>query len=78
MPSHTHAASVSDPGHTHSYQQVGAGGSGQTTGGASSYNSSANTGSATTGIGVTNSSTGGGGAHNNMQPTTFMNAMIKL
>jgi microcystin-dependent protein len=28
--------------------------------------------------GITTQSVGGGGAHNNMQPTTFLNVMIKL
>lgn len=61
MPSHTHTASVTDPGHHHAGVLVNAGGtlgsSGtlQVTGG--------NTANATTGITVSNSATGGGAAH---------------
>jgi microcystin-dependent protein len=73
---HTHTATVTDPGHTHSYQQVAAGGSGQTSGGASSYNTSANTGSATTGITVSNANTGAGNSQN-VQPTIILNYIIK-
>ena len=70
MPSHNH--SITDPGHTHSYvnntndQQVSAL-PGETA--ADQEDLSATTGSSTTGITVNN--TGGGGAHNNMQPTIF-------
>jgi hypothetical protein len=62
MPSHTHG--VTDPGHVHTIDvipgdQDGSGSSGSIFG-------SKNSGSATTGISINN--TGGGGAHNNLQP----------
>ncbi len=74
MPSHTH--SVTDPGHTHSYNgatgavaadgviTVARVGSGQTTG------------SSTTGISL--GSTGIGSAHNNVQPTVITNKIIRV
>lgn len=79
MPAHTHTASVTDPGHTHTYDRNG--GFPASSGGISTdgnTQSATNTGSATTGISVSNANTGGGGAHNNMQPTAFLNAMVKL
>ena len=80
MPSHSHT--INDPGHTHTYQQP-------TTTGADtpgSVDSSPNeidintfptvsTGSSTTGITVNN--TGGGNAHNIMDPYLIMNFIIK-
>jgi microcystin-dependent protein len=77
MPSHNHG--VTDPGHSHSQtiQQAAS-----TTPGGFQYYGSSNsattgftTGVATTGISIQNQ--GGGGAHNNMQPSTFMNAIVK-
>ena len=72
IPAHTHTASVTDPGHTHAatatFLYVGASpnlfGSGSNIMGQTTNIMS----SATTGISVSNSSTGGGGAHNNVQP----------
>jgi microcystin-dependent protein len=46
--------------------------------GATTINSGANTASATTGITVATTSDAEGGAHNNMQPTSFVNFMVKL
>lgn len=81
MFAHTHAATVTDPGHIHTITaltsttlQNGAfitpfNGTADTT---------ANTSSATTGITVSNASQGGGSAFNVMQPTSFVNIMIKL
>lgn len=71
MPSHSHT--INDPGHSHNYvnntndQQVSAL-PGETA--ADQADLSATTGTSTTGITVNN--TGGGGAHNNMQPTIFI------
>lgn len=67
MPSHTHA--VTDPGHIHRQRRLaGAGSTGHVQGGASdsTQTSATDTESATTGITIGN--TGGGGAHNNLQP----------
>lgn len=79
MPSHTHTASVTDPGHSHSYYMPDGY---DWKGGAVNYAAkptiAATTGDSTTGISVSNSSTGGGGAHNNVQPTWIANVIIKL
>lgn len=72
IPSHTH--SINDPGHTHSYvNQIGDQNTdnafaSETAADQADYNQT--TGSSTTGITI--QSTGGGGAHNNMQPTLFI------
>lgn len=85
IPPHTHAAAVSDPGHGHGLNEGGQVRARRATG--TNVSGGGNVDVTTvdisvqgafTGIGVTNSSTGGGQAHNNMQPTTFLNAMIKL
>jgi microcystin-dependent protein len=72
MPSHTHG--VNDPGHTHTYINNT---NDQNTDNAFGTETAADdadlnktTGSSTTGITIQNA--GGGGAHNNMQPTTFI------
>ena len=72
IPSHNHG--VTDPGHSHSYinntndQNVNT----LTTQDSAADNADlgATTGSSTTGITINNA--GGGGAHNNMQPTLFI------
>jgi hypothetical protein len=69
--SHTHTASVSDPGHTHAVNirgQTGLDGTGNdfTNDGGSFI--SFNTASSTTGITVTNASTGSSGTNANLQP----------
>jgi microcystin-dependent protein len=72
MPSHSHG--ITDPGHTHGYvnnvndQSTDNAFSTETA--ADQVDINATTGSSTTGITINN--TGGGGAHNNMQPTIFM------
>lgn len=74
MPSHSHG--VSDPGHAHSVS-VTTGNDGGTPGLAQVDSSGSFPVSASgTGIGIANN--GGGGAHNNMQPSMFLNFMIKL
>lgn len=73
--SHTHTATVSDPGHLHTYnrpsgtQTLGAG-----TNSAVFTSVSANTGSAVTGISVSNSTEGSSGTNANYQPyiTVYM------
>jgi len=69
LPSHTHIATVTDSGHFHDYDRV-AGSAGAAGGGASAINSypTANTSTATTGISVTNSSTGSGTAATTISP----------
>lgn len=72
IPSHTHG--VTDPGHTHSYvnnvgdQNTDNAFATETAADQVDYNQT--TGSSATGITIQN--TGGGQAHNNMQPTTFI------
>ena len=79
IPSHTHTASVTDPGHTH--DQIVAADTNPNTirpdaANSSSAQVSVATASATTGITVSNSSTGGGLAHSNVQPTIVTNYII--
>jgi microcystin-dependent protein len=78
MPVHNH--SITDPGHTHSYQnqsndhQVAV--SLTTTDTADNVNVNQTTGSSTTGITINN--TGGGLAHNNLQPYIVLNYIISF
>lgn len=74
LPTHTHT--VNDPGHLHTGVVQTSGG--QNVGSASppAVDVIGSSASATTGITVTGG--GSGDAHNNMQPTTFLNVMIKL
>lgn len=85
MPVHTHGAAVSDPGHAHGLNEgnsvrakrntgsfVSGGGNVDVT------ETNISVQAAATGITVGIANAGGGAAHNNMQPTTFLNAMIKL
>lgn len=78
IPVHNH--NVTDPGHTHNLDNgknvvSDVGSSGQNGG---TLVNLADTGiaSATTGISIQNA--GGGGSHNNMQPSSFFNLMVKL
>ena len=73
--SHTHTATVTDPGHNHTesaYNQPGIGNAGG--GGARVSLVSSNTGTATTGITVSNASVGSSGTNANYQPyiTVYM------
>jgi microcystin-dependent protein len=72
IPAHNHG--VTDPGHAHSYSQFSAGSG--TVGGGGSFggNVGANTGTNTTGISIQNA--GGGGAHNNVQPSQVTGIMV--
>jgi len=76
IPSHSHG--VTDPGHTHTYVNNS---NNQNTDNAFASETAADdndlsqtTGSSTTGISINN--TGGGGAHNNMQPTIFASSIF--
>jgi microcystin-dependent protein len=84
-PGHNH--SVNDPGHTHQYNQPADNLTLTGTAGVTLKTVSAlgNTTSSTTGIsnnatttGVSIAAVGGGGAHNNMQPTAFINFIIHI
>lgn len=77
MPSHSH--SINDPGHAHSYvnntsDQTVSALPGETAADQEDLNKT--TGTSTTGITINN--TGGDGAHNNMQPTTFIGNVFIL
>ena len=66
--SHTHTATVTDPSHLHTYSVVSVtGGAGPGTG-SFSNTATSNTGSAVTGISVSNSTTGSSGTNANYPP----------
>lgn len=77
---HDHANSLTDPGHVHTEEGVSTnsidGGSGS--GLRVTSVDTNNTGSATTGITITNADAGSGTAHNNTQPTWLVTKIIKL
>lgn len=77
MQSHTHTASVTDPGHNHPIPfAVTSGGVGTfTVPSAAASKAQASTTGATTGIGVTNATTGSG-ASQNMPPAIILNFVI--
>ena len=79
IPSHTHANTFTDPGHTHSMNNaaVGAGGSGVQNGSGNSYGGGITT-SATTGITISNAAQGGGIAHAIVQPSIVCNYIIRI
>jgi hypothetical protein len=66
--SHTHTATVTDPGHAHSYDRPGPSNAANPPGASGSTANAATTGSATTGISVANSTTGVSGTNANVQP----------
>lgn len=77
MPSHTHTATVTDPGHTHTIPLFNGLSAGTSTNNTATGSTQAS-GSSTTGITVSNSSTGGGGAHKNVQPTIIVNKLLRI
>lgn len=83
IPSHTHANSLSDPGHNHGVSGGTAGGTstGSFSSGPQGAPQSASTiiiNSNTTGISISNAAAGGGGAHSNVQPTIICNYIIRI
>jgi microcystin-dependent protein len=79
--SHTHTASVTDPTHIHSVAfalNSGVAGGVPNVPTTNNANATTPTAAASTGISVSNSSTGGGVAFNVMQPTSLWNLEIKL
>jgi microcystin-dependent protein len=66
--SHTHTASVSDPGHAHSYNQPVQSNAANPPGASGSQASSTTTGTAVTNLSVTNASTGSSGTDQNLPP----------
>lgn len=85
IPSHTHANTLTDPGHTHGFnpsaRQFGSAGTG---GGLLTIQvNNGNDGSfviapATTGITINNAAQGGGGAHAIVQPTIVCNYIMRI
>lgn len=74
MPAHAHT--VNDPGHYHTISESAGGQTGGVAG-ANMYNVGAsNTSAVLTGVTVNNN--GGGGAHENLQPTVFVPYIVKL
>jgi microcystin-dependent protein len=73
--SHTHTATVTDPGHLHTYSSPVSPGAGGT--GALGTQATANTSTATTGITVANSTTGASGTGANLPPYLGINFIIK-
>jgi len=80
LPSHTHTAVVSDPGHFHTFDNYNIINGVTTTPviGNSNTIAPANTNPATTGITVTNSPTGGGAGHANIQPVIACHYIIYI
>jgi microcystin-dependent protein len=77
MPSHTHAPTLTDPGHLHTLPYGGpGGGAGAMEGFAPS--STVNSGTAHTGITLAIANTGGGLGHNNCQPFVLGTFYIKM
>jgi microcystin-dependent protein len=76
IPSHTHTATVNDPGHSHTVD----GATQQTNGGGTiitGRNNVVTSSVATTGITVTNAATGGGGSHENRPPYFALAFLMK-
>lgn len=76
IPAHNHVNTLNDPGHVHSYGLANNSSGGSLVSAASG--TAVNTQNAFTNITITNANAGGGLVHNNMQPTMFLNAMVKL
>jgi microcystin-dependent protein len=78
IPSHTHANTLTDPGHVHSYQRPLSFGASGASAGIEGSDTAANTVSATTGITINNAAQGGGGAHAIVQPTIICNYIMRI
>jgi len=66
--SHTHTATVTDPGHTHAYTGIGFGGDRGVVEGSTGLGGTSTTVANSTGITVSNSTTGSSGTNANLQP----------
>lgn len=83
IPAHNHTASVTDPGHSHTLNNIATGNVSGIAGGGGGVSpadgSGRGTSTNTTGISVTvNNNTGGGGVHNNMQESMLVTFYVKL
>ena len=77
MPNHSHTASVTDPGHSHTVLGWTNSLGGIAAGAGVGYYQSIATSHSVTGISVSIGATGSGQAHNNAQPTIILNKIIK-
>lgn len=79
LASHSHANTLTDPGHVHN-GALNTAAFFQSPGGGTNVagNAIINTSSATTGITITNASAGSGSAHNNTQPTIVLNKLLRI
>lgn len=78
LASHSHANSLTDPGHSHTdHMNVSFGASGSTFG-LQGQVSSGTTSTNTTGITINNASAGSGNAHNNVQPTIVLSKILRI
>ena len=78
IPAHTHANSLNEVAHSHSYSGSAVYTFLQNSGSSLPVPTGSSTTSANvTGITITNASVGGGGAHGNVQPTRIRNVIIK-
>jgi microcystin-dependent protein len=77
---HSHANTLTDPGHYHEAMNIsdGSGGLNDLTVGTGYHSPNSRTTAKTTGITIANASTGGGNAHNNVQPTIISNKLIRV
>lgn len=81
LAAHSHASTLTDPGHQHAINQVFQSAQAPGSGGPAFWQATTQatvTGSNTTGVTINNASAGGGGAHNNIQPTIVCNYIIRI
>lgn len=83
LAAHSHPSTLTDPGHAHTFNGGNGvpwgGGSGSSSGGGSTFAMNAMTmNAAATNITINNASAGGGGAHNNIQPTIVCNHIMRI
>jgi microcystin-dependent protein len=88
LPSHTHTATVTDPGHTHTPTTINGATTLTNAGGSESYGAGGNShnsltsgfsiNSAVTGISVANAAQGGNTAHAIVQPTIVCNYILRI
>jgi len=74
---HTHTATVTDPGHHHTYDEGGAGGTANGYTGGGIHDPSAATSTTTTGVTVSNANAGTGSSQN-MPPALMLNYLIRF
>lgn len=79
IPAHTHANSLNDPGHSHTYSRAAVLNIMQPSGsGVFATTTTDNTGVSPTNVTITNASAGGGGAHTNMPPAFICPVIMRV